>query len=114
MTSTPTVETAETSEAIPQSFPSEFKSCWRMLSNKTFFFVLLAAWMLLFHLIGNSTLGYFKTSSLIRWMYILYNAENSEDGHGSLILPVVLILFWWKRKELLATPQRTWSPGLLI
>lgn len=114
MTSTPTIETVPANTEKRQSFPDEFKACWQMLSNKGFFFGLLAAWLALFHFIGNSILGYFKTSSLIKWMYLLYNEQNSEDGHGNLILPVVLILFWWKRKELLAIPQRIWSPGLLI
>ncbi|MEO5802628.1 MAG: exosortase/archaeosortase family protein [Verrucomicrobiota bacterium] len=109
-----TIETIPKTSEIPPGFLAEFRSCWQALSYKSFFFGLLAAWVLLFHLIGNSTLGYFKTSSLLDWMFILYNAENSEDGHGNLILPAVLILLWWKRKELLAIPQRTWWQGLFI
>ncbi|MEP6664148.1 MAG: exosortase/archaeosortase family protein, partial [Verrucomicrobiota bacterium] len=81
---------------------------------KGFFFGLLAAWLLLFQFFGNSTLGYVKTPSLPAWMWDLYSLPNGEDAHGKLILPVVLILFWLKRKELLAIPQRTWWPGLSI
>ena len=39
---------------------------------------------------------------------------HGEDGHGNLIPPVVLILFWIKRKELLALPNRAWWPGLVM
>ena len=110
-------QTIPTTTAVPENRPGfleEFKSCWEALSNKGFFFGLLAAWLALFLFIGNSTLGYVNTPSLLAWMYDVYNAANSEDGHGNLIPFAVLVLFWWKRKELLAIPQRNWWPGLII
>ena len=110
-------QTIPTTTAVPENRPGfleEFKSCWEALSNKGFFFGLLAAWLALFLYIGNSTLGYVNTPSLLAWMYDVYNAANSEDGHGNLIPFAVLVLFWWKRKELLAIPQRNWWPGLIV
>jgi exosortase len=112
--STETAEATPTISENPPGFLEEFRSCWQTLSYKGFFFGILAGWMALFHFIGNSTLGYHNTSSLVEWMYGIYNAAASEDGHGNLILPAVLILFWWKRKEILAVPQRTWWPGIFI
>jgi len=90
--------------------------CWWRLPDKAFFFVLLAAWLALFQFLGNSTFGYIDTPSLLRWMYNAYNNPSAaaDDGHGNLIPFVVLALFWWKRKELLAARFQTWWPGLLL
>jgi exosortase len=87
------------------------------LPNKAFFFGLLGAWFLLFQFIGNSTLGYYHTNSLFKWMYIAYNPPQDvgiDDAHGNLIPFVVLGLFWWKREELLACPKRVWWPAVLL
>jgi exosortase len=111
---TETAQTVPSTGENPHGFIEEFRSCWRALPHKTFFFGLLAAWLALFQFIGNSTLGYVNTPSLIGWMYNIYNAANTEDGHGNLILPAFLILLWLKRKELLAIPHKTWWPGLII
>lgn len=97
-----------------QQFQKEFAEYWHRLPNKVFFFGLLAVWIALFQFLGNSTFGYIDTPSLFHWMYNAYNAPLSEDGHGNLIPFAVLALFWWKRKDLLAIPQKTWWPGLFI
>ena len=93
-----------------------FASCWQRLPDKGLFFALLAAWLALFHFVGNSTFGYVDTPSLFHWMYNAYNSQSptADDGHGNLIPFVVLGLFWWKRKELLAQPLKTWWPGLIL
>src|SRR5437867_9356620 len=93
-----------------------FAACWRRLPDKGLFFGLLAAWLALFHFFGNSTFGYVDTPSLFHWMFNAYNSKSptADDGHGNLIPFVVLGLFWWKRKELLALPMKTWWPGLLL
>lgn len=98
------------------NFGSEFLSCWHQLPDKGLFFVLLAAWLALFQFLGNSTFGYVDTPSLLHWMYNAYNSQSptADDGHGNLILFVVLGLFWWKRKELLAQSLRPWWPALLL
>lgn len=91
-------------------------ACWQRLPDKGLFFGLLAAWLALFHFLGNSTFGYVDTPSLFHWMYNAYNSKSpaADDGHANLIPFVVLGLFWWKRKELLAQPLQTWWPGLLL
>ena len=43
-------------------FQADFLYCWQRLPNKAFFFALLAAWLGLFHFLGNSTFGYTKSS----------------------------------------------------
>lgn len=90
--------------------------CWQRLPNKTFFFVLLAAWLALFQFLGNSILGYVHTPSLFSWMYDAYNSPNpaNDDGQGNFIPFLVIALFWWKRRELLSSQMQLWWPGLLI
>jgi exosortase len=89
--------------------------CWHRLPNKAFFFALLAAWLLLFQFFGNSTLGYIHTSSLFRWLFFVYNIggadKATDDSYGNVIPILVIGLFWWKRKELLALPLKCWWPG---
>jgi exosortase len=99
----------------PPSFVADFSECWKQLPNKGLFFALLAAWVLLFQFLGNATFGYINTPSIFRWLYESYNGPNNDgqDQHGNLVPLVVLALFWWKRKELLALSARSWWPGLL-
>lgn len=103
---------------ILEDFRIQFLECWHRLPNKEFFLVLLAAWLALFQFLGNSTLGYINTPSLLHWMYSAYasnpDANGSDDSHGKFIPLVVLGLFWWKRKALLDLKVRLWWPGLLI
>jgi exosortase len=40
--------------------------------------------------------------------------DGTGDGHGWLIPPVVLALFWWKRDKILAAPNRMWWPGMVL
>lgn len=98
------------------SLADEIRACWRLLPSKGLFFGLLAAWLLLFQFFGNSSIGYVPTSSLLEWMYVAYNSVSvtADDGHGMLIPFLVLGLLWWKRKELLAQPMKTWWPGLFL
>ena len=76
--------------------------------------MLLAAWLALFQFLGNAILGYVHTPSLFSWMLGQYNNPNADDGHGNFIPFLVIGLFWWKRRELLALPLKLWWPGLLI
>ena len=101
----------------PLNFWQDSRDCWRRLPNKGIFFFLLAAWLALFQFLGNSILGYIHTPSLFAWMQEAYrssgNAAN-DDAHGNFIPFLVVGLFWWKRKELLASSFNLWWPGLLI
>jgi len=108
----------------------DFQECWQKLPNKGFFFVLFAAWVVLFQFLGNSTLGYVHSPSLFRfvldnchpkladWIWgmdfdaVSHWMSDAEEGHVVLVPLVVLGLFWWKRQELTAVPLRAWTPGL--
>jgi exosortase len=94
----------------------ELRVVWERVPNKLMFFALLGAWLLLFHFLGNSTLGYIHSPSLLNWMYEAYTKESlmADDSHGVLIPLVVLALLWWKREELFAVSVRPWWPGLLL
>jgi exosortase len=105
-------DTTETKTSALEDFRDEFRRVWEQMPDKGLFFGLLAAWLALFHFLGNSTFGYVDTPSLLGWMSNAYNTAGSEDSHGNLIPLVVLVLFWWKRQDLLALPKRTWWPGL--
>ena len=100
----------------PHSWWTDFADCWRRLPNKTFFLGLLAAWLALFQILGNSVFGYIHSPSLLYWMYNAYNSQgiSSDDAVGNLIPFLVIGLCWWKREELLAQPLKMWMPGLLI
>jgi exosortase len=88
------------------------------LPNKALFFVLFAAWVALFHLYGNPTLGYVRSSSLFRWLLDAYHPYGayleSDDGHGVLVPFVVVLLYWLKRDQLMIVAHRAWWPGLVL
>ncbi|HKI67949.1 MAG TPA: exosortase/archaeosortase family protein [Verrucomicrobiae bacterium] len=107
---------AKSTAGVLGEFQTEFGECWQRLPNKALFFTLLAAWLALFQFLGNSILGYVDTPSLFSWMYEAYNSPNpaNDNGYCNLIPFLVLGLFWWRRKELLALPLYTWWPGFFI
>ncbi len=98
------------------TFGQELAGCWRQLPDKFFFLSLLAAWLSLFHFHGNSTFGYINTQSLFVWMWDSYSntSPTSDESHGKIIPLVVLGLYWWKRRELLAARTGPWWPGIFI
>jgi exosortase len=101
----------------PLNFWQDSMDCWRRLPNKFFFFWLLAAWLALFQFMGNSILGYIHTPSLFSWMHEAYRSSGgsaNDDAHGNFIPFLVVGLFWWKRKKLLASSFNIWWPGLLL
>ncbi|NJM55689.1 MAG: exosortase/archaeosortase family protein [Verrucomicrobiae bacterium] len=102
--------------AKQKPFTTELREFWDALPDKGLFFALLAAWLALFHLAGNSTFGYWNTPSLLKWLVSAYDFPGfaSDDSHGFFMPFVVLALLWWKREELIALPKRTWWPGLLL
>jgi exosortase len=104
---------------ILEEFRIEFLDCWRRLPNKAFFFALLVAWLAMFQFLGNSTLGYARTSSLFLWTFKSLtagtgNLVESEEGFGVLVPFIVLALFWVKRSELMAVEAKEWWPGLML
>lgn len=106
---------SQTKAATPDYWQNTM-DCWRRLPNKAFFFTLLASWLMLFQFWGNSILGYVHTPSIFGWLNEAYNNAGAvEDaGHGDIIPFLVVGIFWWRRKELLALPLQTWTPGIFI
>ena len=102
-------------DGVVESFWTEFMTYWRQLPNRGLFLGLLAGWLLLFQFLGNGTFGYVDTASLYYWMLRAYNGSGAtDDTHGNLVPFVVLWLFWYKRKELVSVPLRSWPPGMMI
>ena len=102
---------------ILEEFRIEFMACWDRVPNKGFFFVLLSSWLVLFQFIGNSTLGYTPSPSLLKWMYAANTSGSLLDSEGgfTLLIPfVVLFLLWLKRRGLVALELRLWWPGVLL
>ncbi len=100
--------------------------CWRRLPDKPIFFGLLAAWCLLFHFLGNSTLGYVNTHSIFRWWFWIYaggldvaTAAQSlskilsmDEAYAWFVPLVILGLLCLKGRELSSVPKRIWWPAL--
>ena len=98
----------------PRAFADEFREYWERLPDKGLFLGLAIPWLLLFHVVGNSTLGYGVSASLYDWMADIYNSPFNDESHGFLMPFVVLYLFWWKREELDAVEKRNWAAGLAV
>jgi len=83
------------------------------MPDKGPFLVMLAAWLALFHFLGNSTFGYLKSASLFNWMHYVFT--TSPDDSLCMYVPLVVAgLLIWKREELMGTPVRLWWPGVGI
>ena len=95
------------------SFREELAYCWEQMPQKALFLILLGAWLALFCLLGNPTLGYIDTPSIFGWLEWVYK-KSADDAHGRLIPLVVAVLFWMKRRELLAIPKQPWWPGVIM
>jgi exosortase len=106
----------QTIELPTDSLSDEIRACWQALPDKGLFFGLLVGWLLLFQFLGNSSFGYVPSPSLFTFMYVSYNRESlvADDGHGNLIPFLVLGLMWWKRRDLLSQPMRTWWPAFSL
>jgi exosortase len=83
------------------------------MPNKAVFGVLVAAWVGLFHWLGNSTFGYTDTGSLFGWLKYSYSMRTEEE-HVFVVPFVVLFLLWWKREALLEVPKRLWGVALVL
>src|SRR5262245_12382071 len=110
-----------------EEWRSDLLEVWRALPSKQLFLVLLAALLVLFQFLGNSTLGYVSSPSLLGWWFgtlmqgagvqtqggvvggqgsAVLQVLSSEEGFA-LVIPVVVVgLLWWKRGELMALPKR--------
>src|SRR2546422_2500663 len=100
---------------------------WRHFPDKLLLVFLCAAWVILFHYMGNSTLGYVHTPSLFGWWFwmstrgvdggnawqVLKQLPALDEAHLWFMPFVVLGLFWWKRRELAGLPKGEWWPAIL-
>ncbi len=113
----PSVSTTPAASANPepavQDYVRQTEAFWAGLPRKGLFFGMLGAWVLLFHLLGNATLGYEPTRSLFGWMDYAYRTSQ-DDELGRFVPLLVLGLLWWRRDQLAAVPKRTWVPALLL
>jgi exosortase len=96
-----------------RSFREELAEFWQSLPYKPVFFSLFAAWLALFHFLGNSTFGYLDTGSLFAWLEYAYDMQP-DDSHGRLIPLVVLALYWINRQQLIALPKEPWWPAITL
>jgi exosortase len=90
-------------------FLDEAMDVWRRLPHKLLFAILLAAWIALFHVYGNATMGYARTSSLFEWArsVLIYRDDQTFAQYIPLI---VLVFLWMKRQELATlTPRISWA-----
>lgn len=96
------------------SMGEELAHCWREMPYKGLFFTLFGCWFALFWFLGNPTLGYVDSPAILGWLEWVYGM-SADDRHGRLMPFVVLVLFWWKRKELLAVPKYpSWGAVILL
>lgn len=90
---------------------AEVKAVWDAVPNRIALLVLLAAWVALFHFLGNSTLGYVDTPSLFGWWS--WTMRNTPDEEHAYLIPfVVIALLWSRRDEFLRLDKRAWVPAL--
>lgn len=90
---------------------AESQSIWRATPNRAALLILLTAWVVLFHWLGNSTLGYVNTPSLFGWW--TWTLKNTPDEEHAWLIPfVVLALLWSRRDEFLSLTKRAWLPAL--
>ena len=85
---------------------------WGQLPNRGFFLALTLVWVALFQWQGLSTFQVLKSRSLFGWLFNVYSSPFVDEEQGLLIPFVVLILVWWKRRELAAQRSGLWWPGL--
>ncbi|MBM3846760.1 MAG: exosortase/archaeosortase family protein [Verrucomicrobia bacterium] len=96
-----------------RAIPSELKRCWDRLPNKLLFGLMFLGWVALFHFLGNSTLGYIKTTSLFGWMKYAFSMSDADEL-GAYMPLVVIGLAYWKRNELLEAAKAPWWPALCL
>jgi hypothetical protein len=92
----------------------ELRSLWNSFPNRAAFGVLLAAWLALFHFLGNSTLGYIPTESMFGWLQAVYEggARLGRDDELGLVIPwLVGAIIFVRRTELTAVLKEAWAPA---
>ncbi|NBP24887.1 MAG: exosortase/archaeosortase family protein, partial [Proteobacteria bacterium] len=86
-------------------------------THKAAFGLVAAAWLALFHFLGNSTLGYIQTESMFGWLQAVYEGgakQGRDDELGVMIPWLVGAIIVMRRTELAAIPKQPWSPALAL
>jgi exosortase len=102
---------------LQRSFLDELRTLWSGLPDKWAVGVVLVAWCALFHIMGNSTLGYFKTESLFGWLttnWELSEINKTEDEFSQYLPWMVLAILIARRNELAALPKSPWAPAVFL
>ncbi len=95
----------------------ELRSLWDGLPHKVALGLVVAAWLALFHFMGNSTLGYIQTESMFGWLQAVYEggAKQGRDDELGLMIPwLVGAIIVMRRTELAAIPKEPWAPALVL
>ena len=95
----------------------ELRSLWDSLPHKAAFGLVAAAWLALFHFLGNSTLGYIQTESMFGWLQAVYEGgakQGRDDELGVMIPWLVGAIIVMRRTELAAIPKQPSSPALAL
>jgi exosortase len=95
------------------SLRDEFTAAWRSIPHARIFLLLTVAWIVLFHFLGNSTLGYVNTPSLFGWWKWM-QTRSPEDAHTFFVPAVSAYLIWHRRQDFAAIQSRVWWPGLIV
>jgi exosortase len=61
-----------------------------------------------------STFHVSGSASLFFWMFNVWSSPMVDEGHGMLIPFVVLLLIWFRRKELSAQRVALWWPAIFL
>lgn len=75
--------------------------------------VVVAVWIALFQVLGNSSFGYAATPSLFSWVSAVYES-NPDDSLGYLIPPLILALLFLRRDQIMPLEKRPWGPALVL
>ena len=90
---------------------NELRQTLAKLPNKTHFGLLLLAWVMLFHFLGNSSFGYASTPSLFSWVGAVYDS-NPDDSLGYLVSPLILALLYFRQDQWGPLEKQPWVPAL--
>jgi exosortase len=118
------------STGAPESNPAETSAIlserWRLatlgreqLIELGFMSAIIGLLYVLFHLLGNRVEANVSSRSAFTWMLSRWNDNISYGGSadwsfGWLILPVSLVVVWFKRRELIAAPKAVCQWGLAV
>lgn len=107
------LESAKSDRSPAPGLLAEIRAAWQQMPDRGVFLCLLAAWVILFQFLGNSTLGYVNSPSIFRWWK--WTMDGTADQEIAYIMPLItLVMLWLRRDTLLALDKRVWWPALAL